>query len=156
MSLPLHVSTSHREIPAVTYIEECDFTEVDRSLLIALVLRATALGLGVLVSFGLGAVLAADKPYQGVTLNLASQNDQFAAVLAQVAPVHQLGDGALDHAASRKFRISCGPRGVSTDSGWNWTPWTGSSRWRTAMISPSSAVAATSSTSGTRVAASEW
>ena len=25
-----HVSTSHREIPAVTYLEECDFTDVDR------------------------------------------------------------------------------------------------------------------------------
>ena len=77
-------------------------------------------------------------------------------LLAQVAPVHQLGDGALDHAASRKLRISCGPIGVSTDSGWNWTPCTGSSRWRTAMISPSAAVAATSSSSGTLVAASEW
>ena len=40
-----HVSTSHREIPAVTYLEECDFTDVDRALLVALVLRATALGL---------------------------------------------------------------------------------------------------------------
>ena len=41
-----HVTTSHREIPAVTYIEECDFTDVDRSLLVALVLRATALRCG--------------------------------------------------------------------------------------------------------------
>src|SRR5262245_4807064 len=37
-----HVTTSHREIPAVTYIEECDFTDVDRTLLVALVLQATA------------------------------------------------------------------------------------------------------------------
>ena len=29
---------------------------------------------------------AADKPYEGMTLNLASQNDQFAAVLAAIAP----------------------------------------------------------------------
>ena len=28
----------------------------------------------------------ADKPYEGMTLNLASQNDQFAAVLAAIAP----------------------------------------------------------------------
>ena len=40
-----HVTTSHREIPAVTYVEECDFTDVDRTLLIPLVLRATALSL---------------------------------------------------------------------------------------------------------------
>ena len=39
------VTTSHREIPAVTYIEECDFTDVDRSRLVALVLKATALSL---------------------------------------------------------------------------------------------------------------
>jgi len=37
-----HVTTSHREIPAVTYIEECDFTDVDRTRLVALVLQATA------------------------------------------------------------------------------------------------------------------
>ena len=31
-------------------------------------------------------------------------------------------------APSRKLRASSGPTGVSTDSGWNWTPSTGSSR----------------------------
>jgi pyruvate/2-oxoglutarate dehydrogenase complex dihydrolipoamide acyltransferase (E2) component len=36
------VTTSHREIPAVTYIEECDFTDADRTRLLALVLQATA------------------------------------------------------------------------------------------------------------------
>ncbi len=41
--------------------------------------RATALGLGALASLGLAAAEAADKPYEGITLNLASQNDQFAA-----------------------------------------------------------------------------
>ena len=30
--------------------------------------------------------IAAEKPYDGVTLNLASQNDQFAAVMADIAP----------------------------------------------------------------------
>ena len=62
----------------------------------------------------------------------------------------------LDHAPSRKFRASCGPVGVSTDSGWNCTPSTRSSRWRTAITSPSAAVAETSRQSGTEVAASEW
>ncbi len=40
-----------------------------------------------------GAALA-DKPYEGVTLNLASQNDQFAAVLAAVAPEFEALTGA--------------------------------------------------------------
>jgi pyruvate dehydrogenase E2 component (dihydrolipoyllysine-residue acetyltransferase) len=37
-----HVSRTHREIPAVTYVEECDFTDVDRSLVVPLVLHAAA------------------------------------------------------------------------------------------------------------------
>jgi pyruvate/2-oxoglutarate dehydrogenase complex dihydrolipoamide acyltransferase (E2) component len=37
-----HVTRSHHEIPAVTYVEECDFTDVDRALLVPLVLHATA------------------------------------------------------------------------------------------------------------------
>src|SRR5207244_4471287 len=74
----------------------------------------------------------------------------------EVAAVEQLLQRLLDHLRSRKFRAICPPWGVSTDSGWNWTPSTGSSRWRTAITSPSSARADTSSSSGTRVAASEW
>ena len=37
---------------------------------------------------------AADKPYEGITLNLASQNDQFAAVLAAIAPEFEALTGA--------------------------------------------------------------
>ena len=37
-----HLSRAHREIPAVTYVEECDFSSVDLALLLPLVLRATA------------------------------------------------------------------------------------------------------------------
>ena len=37
-----HLTRAHREIPAVTYVEECDFTDVDLKLLLPLVLRATA------------------------------------------------------------------------------------------------------------------
>jgi pyruvate/2-oxoglutarate dehydrogenase complex dihydrolipoamide acyltransferase (E2) component len=37
-----HLSRAHREIPAVTYVEECDFSEVDLTMLLPLVLRATA------------------------------------------------------------------------------------------------------------------
>ena len=37
-----HLSRSHREVAAVTLIEECDFTDVDLKQLVPLVLRATA------------------------------------------------------------------------------------------------------------------
>jgi pyruvate/2-oxoglutarate dehydrogenase complex dihydrolipoamide acyltransferase (E2) component len=40
-----HLTHAHREIPAVTYVEECDFTGVDLHLLVPTVLRATALSL---------------------------------------------------------------------------------------------------------------
>lgn len=45
----------------------------------------TAASAAILIAqFGLAQ--AADKPYDGVTLNLASQNDQFAAVMADLVP----------------------------------------------------------------------
>ena len=37
-----HLTRAHREIPAVTYVEECDFTDVDLGLLLPTVLQATA------------------------------------------------------------------------------------------------------------------
>ncbi|HEX6762552.1 MAG TPA: dihydrolipoamide acetyltransferase family protein [Gaiellaceae bacterium] len=37
-----HLTRAHREIPAVTYVEECDFTGVDMTMLLPLVLQATA------------------------------------------------------------------------------------------------------------------
>jgi pyruvate dehydrogenase E2 component (dihydrolipoamide acetyltransferase) len=37
-----HLTRAHREIPAVTYVEECDFTDLDMKQLLPLVLRATA------------------------------------------------------------------------------------------------------------------
>jgi pyruvate/2-oxoglutarate dehydrogenase complex dihydrolipoamide acyltransferase (E2) component len=40
-----HLSRAHREVPAVTYVEECDFTRVDLKLLLPTVLRATAVAL---------------------------------------------------------------------------------------------------------------
>src|SRR6185295_5393975 len=78
-------------------------------------------------------------------------------VAREVAAVEQMRERLLDHAtASRKLRARSAPAGVSTDSGWNCTPSTASSRWRTAITSPSAAVADTSSDSGIEVAASEW
>ena len=40
-----HLGVSHREIPAVTFVEECDFTGVDLELLVPLTLRAAAASL---------------------------------------------------------------------------------------------------------------
>jgi multiple sugar transport system substrate-binding protein len=48
------------------------------------VLAAAASAAILIAQFGLAQ--AAEKPYDGVTLNLASQNDQFAAVMADLVP----------------------------------------------------------------------
>jgi pyruvate dehydrogenase E2 component (dihydrolipoamide acetyltransferase) len=40
-----HLTASHREIPAVTFVEECDFSDVDLALLVPLTLKAAALAL---------------------------------------------------------------------------------------------------------------
>jgi pyruvate dehydrogenase E2 component (dihydrolipoamide acetyltransferase) len=40
-----HLTRAHREIPAVTYVEECDFTGLDLALLVPTVLQAAALSL---------------------------------------------------------------------------------------------------------------
>lgn len=40
-----HLTTSHREIPAVTFIEECDFTGIDHAMLVPRTLMATAAAL---------------------------------------------------------------------------------------------------------------
>ena len=37
-----HLATAHREVPAVTFVEECDFTDVDLGRLVPLALKATA------------------------------------------------------------------------------------------------------------------
>ena len=37
-----HMATAHREVPPVTWVEECDFTNVDLSLLVPLTLKACA------------------------------------------------------------------------------------------------------------------
>ena len=54
------------------------------------------LGTAALLTAGLaGSAVAADKPLAGVTLNLASQNDQFAAVIAKLAPKFEEATGAV-------------------------------------------------------------
>ena len=72
------------------------------------------------------------------------------AFVSERSPGRQVRDCLADHrrAPFRKFRRRSGPSGVRIDSGWNWTPSTGCFRCRTAMISPSSAVALTSRSRG--------
>ena len=41
-----HMSRAHREVPAVTWVEECDFSSIDLKLLIPTVLKASAEALG--------------------------------------------------------------------------------------------------------------
>ncbi len=40
-----HLTRAHREVPAVTYVEECDFSNLDLKLLLPTVLKATAAAL---------------------------------------------------------------------------------------------------------------
>jgi pyruvate/2-oxoglutarate dehydrogenase complex dihydrolipoamide acyltransferase (E2) component len=40
------VTRAHREVPAVTFVEECDLTDVDLALLVPLAIRASASALG--------------------------------------------------------------------------------------------------------------
>ena len=40
-----HLTRAHREVPAVTFVEECDFTDVDVKLLVPLALKAAAAAL---------------------------------------------------------------------------------------------------------------
>jgi len=40
-----HLTRAHHEVPAVTYVEECDFSNVDLKLLLPIVLKATAAAL---------------------------------------------------------------------------------------------------------------
>src|SRR5205807_9545367 len=40
-----HMAEAHRQVPAVTWVEECEFDRVDRKLLVPTVLKACALSL---------------------------------------------------------------------------------------------------------------
>ena len=40
-----HLTTAHREVPAVTFVEECDFTDVDIRSIVGLTLKAVAAAL---------------------------------------------------------------------------------------------------------------
>src|ERR1700743_2856515 len=75
-----------------------------------------------------------------------------------VVSLHQALREAASFDCFTKFSSSAWPCSDRIDSGWNCTPSTASSLWRTPMISPSSVHADTSRQSGSdsRSIASEW
>src|SRR5262249_47938180 len=90
-------------------------------------------------------------------------------VLDEIAALGEPGDGAVRRHArhapweppgrrSRKLPSSRFPSRVRIDSGWNCTPSTNTSRWRTPMISPSSVQALRTSAAGSVIGSmtSEW
>lgn len=101
-----HLARAHREIPAVTYAEECDFTGVDLKRLVPLVLRATALSLKEFPE--LNARLEGDEIVylDRYDLGLAVQTDQ-----GLVVPVVRGCDTAsLDELAAEVQRLADGAR----------------------------------------------
>ena len=60
----------------------------------SIIAHLTTLSIGALVLAGPSIATAAETRYDGVTLTIASQNDQFAAVLAAIAPKFQALTGA--------------------------------------------------------------
>ncbi len=94
-----HLTRAHREVPAVTFVEECDFTGVDLKLLLPLVLRATALALADFPE--LNARLEGDEIVylDRYDLGIAVQTDQ-----GLVVPVVRGCDTAVARRAARRHR----------------------------------------------------
>ena len=105
-----HVTTSHREIPAVTYVEECDFTDVDRLAARRARARATALSLREFPE--LNARLEGDEIVylDRYDLGLAVQTDQ-----GLVVPVVRGCDtAAVDELAAEAERLAAARAGRLT------------------------------------------
>ncbi len=79
----------------------------------------------------------------------------FAQVLARCERVDRAREDRVGH-QSRKLLNSCLPSSVSTDSGWNCTPSAGSSRWRSAISTPSPSAEASKQAGSSRSTISEW
>jgi pyruvate/2-oxoglutarate dehydrogenase complex dihydrolipoamide acyltransferase (E2) component len=97
-----HLTTAHREIPAVTFVEECDFTNVDLARLVPLTLRAAALALKEFPE--LNARLEGDEIVflDRYDLGLAVQTDE-----GLVVPVVRNCDSAsLDQLAAEAQRLA--------------------------------------------------
>jgi pyruvate dehydrogenase E2 component (dihydrolipoamide acetyltransferase) len=101
-----HLTRSHAEIPAVTWVEECDFTDVDTKRLIPLVLRATARALQEFPE--LNARLEGDQIVylDRYDLGIAVQTDQ-----GLVVPVvRNCGEASLDELDAEVKRLADGAR----------------------------------------------
>jgi pyruvate dehydrogenase E2 component (dihydrolipoamide acetyltransferase) len=106
-----HLAVSHREVAAVTFVEECDFTDVDIGRLVPLTLKATALALKEFPE--LNARLEGDEIVylDRYDLGVAVQTDQGLVVPVvrgcDTAPLQQLGAEAArlaDAARSGKLK----------------------------------------------------
>ncbi len=97
-----HLTRAHAEIPAVTFVEEADFTDVDLELLIPLVLRATAASLREYPE--LNARLEGDEIVylDRCDIGVAVQTDQ-----GLVVPVvRACGDASLEQLAAEVARLA--------------------------------------------------
>jgi pyruvate/2-oxoglutarate dehydrogenase complex dihydrolipoamide acyltransferase (E2) component len=97
-----HLATSHREIPAVTYVEECDFTGLELKLLVPLVLQASAQALQEFPV--LNARLVGDEIVylERYDLGVAVQTDE-----GLVVPVvHGCDTGSLEELAAEVQRLA--------------------------------------------------
>jgi pyruvate dehydrogenase E2 component (dihydrolipoamide acetyltransferase) len=97
-----HLARAHREIPAVTYVEECDFSGIDLARLIPSVLRATAQSLKEFPE--LNARLEGDEIVllERYDLGVAVQTDQ-----GLVVPVvRDCGTASLDELAAEVQRLA--------------------------------------------------
>ena len=101
-----HLTTAHREIPAVTFVEECDFTGVDLARLVPITLKAAALALKEFPE--LNARLEGEEIVflDRYDLGLAVQTDQ-----GLVVPVVRNCDSAsLDQLAEEVERLAAAAR----------------------------------------------
>jgi pyruvate dehydrogenase E2 component (dihydrolipoamide acetyltransferase) len=97
-----HLTRAHQEVPAVTFVEECDFTEIDLNQLMPRVLRATAASLREFPE--LNARLEGDEIVylDRYDLGVAVQTDQ-----GLVVPVVRGCDAAsLDELAAETTRLA--------------------------------------------------
>jgi len=102
-----HLTKAHREVPAVTFVEECDFTDVDVKQLLPLTLKAVAASLAEYPE--LNARLEGDEIVflDRYDLGIAVQTDQ-----GLVVPVVRRCDSAsLDELATEVGRLADAARG---------------------------------------------
>jgi pyruvate dehydrogenase E2 component (dihydrolipoamide acetyltransferase) len=97
-----HMTRAHREVPPVTWVEECDFTELELELLVARTLQAVALSLAEFPELNAriedGEVVYLDR----YDLGVAVQTDQ-----GLVVPVVRGCDGAsLEELAAEVARLA--------------------------------------------------